>query len=161
MKVSSFWLGGCRPRFSFVIPQPLTDTQELSKWFACLSLRERLWHTAPFTNHNDPSNRRTPSRELRFQLQGMFKRTAVGRLWKFRTLLRLVPVSAPSSAPSPQLKPRHPPVNVCGTNFVREMARRTDGKHVIHDGTVLLPSLTRFAACIKDVDLREFMFWAW
>ena len=74
MKASSFWQSGCRPRFSFVIRPPLTDGQELSIWFACLSLRQRLWHTALFTNLNDSSNKRTPSCELRFQVQGMLQK---------------------------------------------------------------------------------------
>ena len=83
MKASSFWQSGCRPRFSFVIRPPLTDGQELSIWFACLSLRQRLWHTALFTNHNDSSNKRTPSVELRFQFQGMLQEDIRWEAWEF------------------------------------------------------------------------------
>ena len=56
MTESSFWQSGCRPRFSFVIRQPLTDKQKLSVSFACLSFRPWLCQAAPTKNHNHSSN---------------------------------------------------------------------------------------------------------
>ena len=67
MNVSSSWQSGCRPRFSFVIRQPLTDEQKLSVSFACLSLRP--WST----NHIHSSNKRIPSLELRVQVSEMLQ----------------------------------------------------------------------------------------
>ena len=95
MKASSFWQSGCWHRFSFVIRHPLTDGQEFSIWFACLSLRQRLWHTAPFTNHDDSSNKRTLSRELRFQVQEMLQEH-LG--WKAEDFLYIVKNSSCAGA---------------------------------------------------------------
>ena len=61
------------PFLRFVIRQPLTDEQELSVSFACMSLRPWLCQAAPSTIHNHSSNKRMPSLELRVQVSGMLQ----------------------------------------------------------------------------------------